>query len=67
MRTGYPVLRLVFRDAQGLHEFTETRVFEGERNEIREASADYALGRIAHYHAQHGAGHRHQDQAKGKP
>ncbi len=41
----------VFRDGGGApREFTETRVFEGERNEIREASADYALGRIAHYH-----------------
>jgi hypothetical protein len=25
-------------------------VFQGERNQIREASADYALGRIVHYH-----------------
>ena len=41
----------VFRDGSGTpREFTETRVFEGERNQIREASADYALGRIAHYH-----------------
>jgi len=41
----------VFRDGGGTpREFTETRVFEGERNQIREASADYALGRIAHYH-----------------
>lgn len=31
-------------------EFAETRKFEGERNEVREASADYALDRIAHYH-----------------
>jgi nicotinamide-nucleotide amidase len=48
----------VFRDARGLHEFTETRVFDGERNQIREASADYALSRIAHYHAQCDAQHR---------
>jgi len=41
----------VFRDGGGSpREFTETRIFEGERNEIREASADYALGRIVHYH-----------------
>lgn len=26
--------------------FTETRVFEGDRNQIREAAADYALSRI---------------------
>ncbi|MDP9991657.1 PncC family amidohydrolase [Variovorax boronicumulans] len=48
----------VFRDATGVYEFTETRVFEGGRNQIREASADYALGRIAHYHTQCGAQHR---------
>ncbi len=30
--------------------FTETRVFHGSRNEIREAAADHALERIAHYH-----------------
>lgn len=42
----------VFRDGDNgaPREFTETRVFQGERNQIREASADYALGRIAHYH-----------------
>ena len=41
----------IFRDGAGTrHEFTETRTFTGERNEIREASADYALSQIAHYH-----------------
>lgn len=41
----------VFRDGSGEpREFTETRVFEGERNQIREASADYALGRLVRYH-----------------
>lgn len=41
----------IFRSSAGtLREFTETRVFPGERNEIREASADYALSRITHYH-----------------
>lgn len=45
----------IFRDADGVHEYTETRVFRGERNQIREASADYALHRISHYHARHGA------------
>ncbi|HEY9459207.1 MAG TPA: CinA family protein, partial [Paralcaligenes sp.] len=29
--------------------FSETRRFEGQRNQIREASAEYALGRIPHY------------------
>ena len=41
----------VFRDADELREYTETRVFHGERNQIREDSADYAVGRIPYYHA----------------
>lgn len=41
----------VFRGDGRNHAFSETRVFGGGRNEIREASADYALARIAHYHA----------------
>jgi PncC family amidohydrolase len=50
---GHAVLRMGVPRWRGApREFTETRVFEGERNEIREASADYALGRIVHYHAQ---------------
>lgn len=30
--------------------FSETRRFEGDRNAVREASADYALERIPYYH-----------------
>ena len=30
---------------------SETRVFPGQRNDIREAAARYALQRISHYHA----------------
>lgn len=45
----------VFRDEEGVREFTETRVFEGERNRIREDSADHALSRVVHYHAGHRA------------
>lgn len=41
----------VFRDTDSLREYAETRVFQGHRNQIREESADYALGRIPHYHA----------------
>jgi nicotinamide-nucleotide amidase len=41
----------IFREeGGGTREFAETKVFSGERNEVREASADYALSRIAHYH-----------------
>lgn len=30
--------------------FTETRRFDGDRNEVRKAGTDYALKRIWHYH-----------------
>ncbi|TWG81745.1 PncC family amidohydrolase [Cupriavidus gilardii J11] len=43
----------VFRCGPGKTvEFAETRRFSGERNEVREAAAEFALARIAHYHAQ---------------
>lgn len=41
----------VFRVDGQVHAFSETQVFDGDRNQVREASADYALGRIPHYHA----------------
>lgn len=41
----------IFRDEKGINrEFSETRTPDGDRNEIRETSADYALSRISHYH-----------------
>lgn len=39
-----------FREGKRTQVFTETKLFDGNRNEIREAAADYALRRIAHYH-----------------
>ncbi len=40
-----------FRDARGvMHLFSATCRFGGDRNAIREASADYALGCIPYYH-----------------
>ncbi len=42
----------VFRNGGDMRSFTETRVFQGSRNEIRKTSADYALQRIVHYHRQ---------------
>jgi nicotinamide-nucleotide amidase len=30
--------------------FSETRKFDGERNQVRQASADYAISRIWYYH-----------------
>ncbi len=39
-----------FREGKRTQVFTETQRFTGNRNEIREAAADYALERIAHYH-----------------
>ncbi|MCO5118297.1 MAG: CinA family protein [Burkholderiaceae bacterium] len=41
----------VFRGKGGARGFSETRVFGGSRNQIREASAGHALLRIPHYHA----------------
>jgi PncC family amidohydrolase len=32
--------------------FSETRRFDGDRNQIRKAGCDHAVGRIAHYHRQ---------------
>ncbi|SEK17133.1 MULTISPECIES: CinA family protein [unclassified Variovorax] len=46
----------VFREGGDRREFTETRVFQGDRNAIRAASADYALSRVAHYHQQAATG-----------
>ena len=43
----------LFRNPHGEDSlFTETRRFSGDRNEIRDASAEFALTRIPHYHAQ---------------
>ncbi|WP_345542143.1 CinA family protein [Variovorax defluvii] len=39
-----------FREGHRIQVFTETKRFEGDRNRIREAAADYALQRIEHYH-----------------
>lgn len=30
--------------------FSETRKFDGERNEVRQSAAEYVIGRIWHYH-----------------
>jgi PncC family amidohydrolase len=32
--------------------YSETRRFDGDRNAVREAAADYAIQRIPHYHGQ---------------
>ncbi|QJQ94890.1 MULTISPECIES: CinA family protein [Halomonadaceae] len=39
-----------FRHEDHVHQFCETRRFDGERNEVRLAAAHYALERIPHYH-----------------
>lgn len=36
--------------------FSETRRFEGDRNRVRQAGAEYAIERIVHYHSQLGTG-----------
>ncbi|MNY82151.1 hypothetical protein D3C86_2240920 [compost metagenome] len=45
------MLRLPGRTAP-LAVFTETRRFDGDRNAVRCAAADYALLRIQHYYEQ---------------
>lgn len=42
----------LFRRGERVDAFSETRVFPGERNAVRDASARYALERIPHYHGQ---------------
>lgn len=39
-----------FQEGDAVSTFSETRKFDGERNQIRQASADYALSRIWYYH-----------------
>lgn len=40
----------LFRHGEAVQAFSETRVFAGDRNAVREAAARHALARIAHYH-----------------
>lgn len=40
-----------FQDSSGnMRTFTETKKFEGDRNEIREAAADFAIERLPMHH-----------------
>lgn len=39
-----------FEHGQGVKTFSETRKFNGDRNEVRQIAADYMLSRIWHYH-----------------
>jgi nicotinamide-nucleotide amidase len=39
-----------FQEGGTVTTFSETRKFDGERNHIRQASADYAISRIWYYH-----------------
>ncbi len=50
VEAGTQCFAWIFRDGDRTRAFTETRVFPGDRNAIREASADHALARIPHYH-----------------
>ena len=46
-----------FQDADILTTFSETRKFDGERNEVRQASAEYAISRIWYYHNESAKSH----------
>lgn len=39
-----------FENDEKITTFSETRKFDGERNQVRQASADYAISRIWYYH-----------------
>jgi nicotinamide-nucleotide amidase len=39
-----------FEEQDTVTTFSETRKFDGERNQVRQASADYAISRIWYYH-----------------
>jgi nicotinamide-nucleotide amidase len=39
-----------FEENNAVTTFSETRKFDGDRNEVRQASADYAISRIWYYH-----------------
>lgn len=39
-----------FQEGNDVVTFSETRKFDGDRNEVRERAAEYAIGRIWHYH-----------------
>ncbi|HEY8605829.1 MAG TPA: CinA family protein [Noviherbaspirillum sp.] len=40
-----------FQQGERVVTFSETRRFAGDRNEVRQTSAEYALSRIWHYHS----------------
>jgi PncC family amidohydrolase len=40
-----------FRDADNNKVFSETRRFQADRNEVRQAAVEYGLMRIPHYHS----------------
>lgn len=44
-----------FQDGERSVTFSETRKFGGDRNEVRQASAEYAISRIWHYHNEYSA------------
>jgi PncC family amidohydrolase len=45
-----------FERGPGLATFSETRRFDGDRNQVREAAAEYVISRIGHYHGRLFAG-----------
>jgi nicotinamide-nucleotide amidase len=39
-----------FQEGEEVTTFSETRKFDGDRNEVRRAGAEYAISRVWHYH-----------------
>lgn len=49
---GTVCLAWSFREMDGMRTFSETAHFDGDRNQVREAAADYAISRILPLHRQ---------------
>lgn len=47
---GTVCLAWAFQEGDTVTTFSETRKFDGDRNQVRQSSADYAISRIWYYH-----------------
>jgi PncC family amidohydrolase len=57
LEPGTVCLAWAIRRGDDVHRFTETRCFEGERNEVRRSAAHYALQRLVFYYDEVFSGH----------
>ena len=50
MPVGTVCLAWIFRFDNGMRSFSETKHFDGDRNQVRRAATEFALKRIPHFH-----------------